>query len=51
MLKHQGLFHKLTMGFAVVGVINGVLMQETFKASGANSGLTILFVQNSWQVH
>lgn len=26
------LFHKLTMGFAVVGVINGVLMQETFKA-------------------
>ena len=26
------LVHKLTMGFAVVGVINGVLMQETFKA-------------------
>ena len=26
------LMHKLTMGFAVVGVINGVLMQETFKA-------------------
>ena len=25
------LIHKLTMGFAVVGVINGVLMQETFK--------------------
>eukprot|EP00913_Durusdinium_trenchii_P013216 g12405.t1 len=27
------LFHKLTMGFAVVGVINGVLMQETFKVA------------------
>ncbi|CAJ1419656.1 unnamed protein product, partial [Effrenium voratum] len=27
----RGLFHKLTMGFAVVGVINGVLMQEEAK--------------------
>eukprot|EP00435_Cladocopium_sp_Y103_P051045 s169_g15.t1 len=27
------LFHKLTMGFAVVGVINGVVMQETFKVA------------------
>eukprot|EP00439_Symbiodinium_sp_Y106_P026506 s624_g3.t1 len=25
------LVHKVTMGFAVIGVINGVLMQETFK--------------------
>lgn len=34
------LIHKLTMGFAVVGVINGVLMQETFKAS--RTGLIFL---------
>ncbi|CAE7741098.1 SCN4A [Symbiodinium sp. CCMP2592] len=27
------LIHKLTMGFAVIGVINAVLMQETFKVA------------------
>ncbi|CAE7225019.1 unnamed protein product [Symbiodinium sp. CCMP2592] len=27
------LLHKLTMGFAVIGVINAVLMQETFKVA------------------
>jgi len=27
------LAHKLTIGFAVVGVINGVILQETFKAA------------------
>merc|ERR1712232_701073 len=27
------LLHKLTIGFAVVGVINGVFMQETFKVA------------------
>jgi hypothetical protein len=27
------LFHKLTVGFAVVGIINGVFMQETFKVA------------------
>ena len=27
------LIHKVTMGFAVIGVINGVLMQETFKVA------------------
>lgn len=35
------LIHKVTMGFAVIGVINGVLMQETFKVASydvASSG-------------
>ncbi|CAE7232127.1 Scn11a, partial [Symbiodinium pilosum] len=27
------LLHKLTVGFAVIGVINAVLMQETFKVA------------------
>lgn len=27
------LIHKLTIGFAVIGVINGVIMQETFKVA------------------
>merc|ERR1712151_1463021 len=25
--------HKLTIGFAVIGVINGVILQETFKVA------------------
>merc|ERR1712084_99923 len=27
-----GIVHKMTIGFAVIGVINGVFIQETFKA-------------------
>merc|ERR1740127_355815 len=27
------ILHKLTIGFAVVGVINGVILQETFKVA------------------
>lgn len=30
------LCHKLTIGFAVVGVINGVILQETFKVAGSD---------------
>merc|ERR1711904_766172 len=28
-----GLTHKLVIGFAVIGVVNGVFMQETFKVA------------------
>eukprot|EP00438_Fugacium_kawagutii_P006228 Skav208377 [mRNA] locus=scaffold3508:24674:26189:+ [translate_table: standard] len=28
--------HKVTIGFAVIGVINGVFMQETFKVAGSD---------------
>jgi hypothetical protein len=30
------LFHKLTIGFAVIGVINGVILQETFKVASSD---------------
>merc|ERR1740130_1431033 len=30
------LIHKLTLGFAVIGVINGVIMQETFKVASTD---------------
>merc|ERR1711865_467181 len=30
------LIHKLTIGFAVVGVINGVILQETFKVASTD---------------
>merc|ERR1719172_428822 len=30
--------HKLTIGLAVVGVINGVFMQETFKIASSGDG-------------
>merc|ERR1712113_391038 len=33
------LCHKLTIGFAVVAVINGVLMQETFKVASTDDRL------------
>ena len=35
------LLHKLSIGFAVVGVINGVFMQETFKAASRDDGVMI----------
>jgi hypothetical protein len=31
--------HKLTMGFAVIGVINGVFMQETFKVASSDDSI------------
>jgi hypothetical protein len=35
------LLHKLTIGFAVLGVINGVILQETFKASSMDDVLMV----------
>jgi voltage-gated sodium channel len=31
--------HKLTIGFAVIGVINGVFMQETFKVASSDDAI------------
>jgi voltage-gated sodium channel len=31
--------HKLTIGFAVIGVINGVFMQETFKVAASDDSI------------
>jgi hypothetical protein len=33
--------HKLTIGFAVIGVINGVIMQETFKVAATDDTLMV----------
>merc|ERR1719261_2090690 len=33
--------HKLTIGFAVVGVINGVILQETFKVAGTDDVIMV----------
>jgi len=33
--------HKLTIGFAVIGVINGVIMQETFKVASTDDTIML----------
>jgi Ca2+-binding EF-hand superfamily protein len=35
------IMHKLTIGFAVVGVINGVILQETFKVAGSDDMIMV----------
>mmetsp|Transcript_12343 Transcript_12343/g.28976 ORF Transcript_12343/g.28976 Transcript_12343/m.28976 type:complete len:640 (+) Transcript_12343:108-2027(+) len=35
------LFHKLTIGLALVGIINGVVMQETFKAAAQDKDVMV----------
>lgn len=45
------LMHKLTMGFAVVGVINGVLMQETFKVAHMDDNVMVREKQRAMRAH
>merc|ERR1719456_1865831 len=33
--------HKLTVGFAVIGVINGVILQETFKVASTDNVIMV----------
>mmetsp|Transcript_44360 Transcript_44360/g.105027 ORF Transcript_44360/g.105027 Transcript_44360/m.105027 type:complete len:599 (+) Transcript_44360:143-1939(+) len=35
------LVHKLTIGFAIIGIINGVVMQETFKAAAQDKDVMV----------
>jgi hypothetical protein len=35
------LIHKLTIGFAVIGVINGVILQETFKVAATDDYIMV----------
>jgi hypothetical protein len=35
------LIHKLTLGFAVIGVINGVILQETFKVAATDDWVMV----------
>lgn len=45
------ILHKLSIGFAVVGVINGVFMQETFKAAAADDVIMMRQMKKASQVH
>lgn len=36
-----GIVHKLTIGFAVIGVINGVILQETFKVASTDDMIMV----------
>merc|ERR1719498_9509 len=42
------LLHKLTMGFAAIGVINGIFVQETFKVAQGDD--TIMLMQKERQI-
>jgi len=42
--------HKLTIGFAVIGVINGVIMQETFKVAGSDDIIMVRQKKRSTQI-
>ncbi|CAK0900276.1 unnamed protein product [Prorocentrum cordatum] len=43
--------HKLTIGFAVIGVINGVLVQETFKVASTDDHLMIFQRERAVRLH
>jgi len=45
------LAHKLTIGFAVVGVINGVFMQETVKAASSDNNIMLRQKMRDMQKH
>jgi len=45
------LIHKLTIGFAVVGVINGVFMQETFKVAATDDRIMVRQKQMAMTTH
>jgi HPt (histidine-containing phosphotransfer) domain-containing protein len=43
--------HKLTIGFAMVGVINGIFMQETFKAVTLDDSIMVRQKQRQEAIH
>merc|ERR1712079_631289 len=45
------IFHKLTIGFAVIGIINGVFMQETFKVAQENDELMLRRGRMAMKLH
>eukprot|EP00928_Gymnodinium_smaydae_P018341 TRINITY_DN16988_c0_g2_i1.p1 TRINITY_DN16988_c0_g2~~TRINITY_DN16988_c0_g2_i1.p1 ORF type:complete len:515 (-),score=98.05 TRINITY_DN16988_c0_g2_i1:473-2017(-) len=46
-----GLMHKLSVGFAVVAIINGVFMQETFKVSSMDDVLMVRQKERAQRFH
>ncbi|CAK0797614.1 unnamed protein product [Prorocentrum cordatum] len=45
------LFHKLTVGFAVLGVINGVFTQETFRVAAQDDFIMVHQKEASTRIH
>eukprot|EP00440_Ansanella_granifera_P076684 gb/GFBE01083210.1/.p1 GENE.gb/GFBE01083210.1/~~gb/GFBE01083210.1/.p1 ORF type:complete len:598 (+),score=137.89 gb/GFBE01083210.1/:1-1794(+) len=45
------IFHKLTIGFAVIGVINGVFMQETFKVANSDDIIMMRQTERTRKLH
>jgi len=45
------LLHKLTMGFAVIGVINGIFIQETFKVAACDDTLMMMQTERALKRH
>eukprot|EP00931_Biecheleriopsis_adriatica_P036967 TRINITY_DN21230_c0_g1_i3.p1 TRINITY_DN21230_c0_g1~~TRINITY_DN21230_c0_g1_i3.p1 ORF type:complete len:581 (-),score=113.08 TRINITY_DN21230_c0_g1_i3:13-1755(-) len=45
------LVHKVTFGFACIGVINGVFMQETFKVAQSDDEIVMRTAQNRHNAH
>ncbi|CAJ1336444.1 unnamed protein product [Effrenium voratum] len=43
--------HKVTIGFAVIGVINGVFMQETFKVAGSDDKIMMRQRERERKLH
>jgi len=46
-----GVLHKLTLGFAFVGVVNGIFMQETFKVAATNDAIMVRNRQRMVNTH
>jgi Ca2+-binding EF-hand superfamily protein len=43
--------HKLTIGFAIIGVINGVFMQETFRVASTDDRIMVRQRERDLKVH
>eukprot|EP00421_Protoceratium_reticulatum_P011283 CAMPEP_0168398948 /NCGR_PEP_ID=MMETSP0228-20121227/21841_1 /TAXON_ID=133427 /ORGANISM="Protoceratium reticulatum, Strain CCCM 535 (=CCMP 1889)" /LENGTH=485 /DNA_ID=CAMNT_0008412465 /DNA_START=45 /DNA_END=1502 /DNA_ORIENTATION=+ len=43
--------HKLTIGFAIVGVVNGVFMQETFKVAATDDTIMLRQKETAARIH
>jgi hypothetical protein len=46
-----GILHKVSMGFAVVGVVNGVFMQQTFKVADMDDTIMVRKKQRQMKAH
>jgi len=45
------LIHKLIIGFAIIGVINGIFIQETFRTAACDDHLLVLRTERETKVH